>query len=129
MLKMVFTEGAPKPVGPYSQALTAGGFVWASGQIGIDPASGELVKGDVEAEAEQALRNLSRVLAAAGTGLNRVVKTLLFITDMNDFGRVNSVYARYFQEPFPARSTVQVSALPKGARVEIEAVAVLEQER
>ncbi len=124
MKKSISSEKAPKPVGPYSPAVIAGEFVWTSGQLGIDPATGELVPGGIEAETEQVLKNLAAVLEAAGSGLDRVVKTLIFITDMNQFARVNAVYARYFQEPYPARSTVQVSALPKGAMVEIEAVAL-----
>lgn len=123
MKQPVHSEKAPKPVGPYSPAVIAGEFVWTSGQLGLDPATGELVPGGIEAETEQALKNLAAVLEAAGSGLDRVVKTLIFITDMNQFAKVNAVYARYFPEPFPARSTVQVSALPKGALVEIEAVA------
>lgn len=124
MKQTVHSEKAPKPVGPYSPAVIAGEFVWTSGQLGIDPATGELVPGGIEAETEQALKNLAAVLEAAGSGLDRVIKTLIFITDMNQFARVNAVYARYFQEPYPARSTVQVSALPKGAMVEIEAIAL-----
>ncbi|MEO0008917.1 MAG: RidA family protein [candidate division WOR-3 bacterium] len=124
MKQTVHSEKAPKPVGPYSPAVITGELVWTSGQLGIDPATGELVPGGIEAETEQVLKNLAAVLEAAGSGLDRVVKTLIFITDMNQFARVNAVYARYFQEPYPARSTVQVSALPKGAMVEIEAVAL-----
>ncbi len=124
MKQSISSEKAPKPVGPYSPAVIAGEFVWTSGQLGIDPTTGELVPGGIEAETEQVLKNLAAVLEAAGSGLDRVVKTLIFITDMNQFARVNAVYARYFQEPYPARSTVQVSALPKGAMVEIEAVAL-----
>ncbi len=124
MKQTVHSEKAPKPVGPYSPAVIAGEFVWTSGQLGIDPKTGELVPGGIEAEVEQALKNLAAVLEVAGSGLDRVIKTLIFITDMNQFARVNAVYARYFQEPYPARSTVQVSALPKGAMVEIEAVAL-----
>ncbi|MEO0020905.1 MAG: RidA family protein [candidate division WOR-3 bacterium] len=124
MKQTVHSEKAPRPVGPYSPAVIAGEFVWTSGQLGIDPRTGELVPGGIEAETEQVLKNLAAVLEAAGSGLDRVVKTMIFITDMNQFARVNAVYARYFQEPYPARSTVQVSALPKGAMVEIEAVAL-----
>ncbi|MEO0022836.1 MAG: RidA family protein [candidate division WOR-3 bacterium] len=124
MKQSISSEKAPRPVGPYSPAVIAGEFVWTSGQLGIDPTTGELVPGGIEAETEQVLKNLAAVLEAAGSGLDRVVKTMIFITDMNQFARVNAVYARYFQEPYPARSTVQVSALPKGAMVEIEAVAL-----
>jgi len=121
--QVVRTENAPEPVGPYSQAVVVGNLVWTSGQIGIDPQTGKLVSGGIETETEQVLKNLVAVLAAAGSGLDRVIKTTIFITDMNEFARVNAIYARYFQEPYPARSTVQVSALPKGAAVEIEVVA------
>jgi 2-iminobutanoate/2-iminopropanoate deaminase len=125
MKKAVHTINAPAPVGPYSQAVVSGNLIWTSGQIGIQPETGELVTGGIEAEFEQALKNLSAVLGACGIGLDRVIKTLIFITDISQFARVNAVYERYFKEPFPARSTVQVSALPKGASVEIEAVAEL----
>ncbi len=123
MKRIVNTEEAPKPVGPYSQAVIVGNLVFTSGQIGIDPKTGELVTGGIAEETEQVIKNLAAVLKSAGAGLDRVLKTLIFITDINQFGTVNQVYARYFQEPYPARSTVQVTALPKGARVEIEAVA------
>lgn len=123
MRQVVRTENAPEPVGPYSQAVVVGNLVWTSGQIGIDPQTGKLVSGGIETETEQVLKNLVAVLAAAGSGLDRVIKTTIFITDMNEFARLNAIYARYFQEPYPARSTVQVSALPKGAAVEIEVVA------
>lgn len=123
MRAVVYTDNAAKPVGPYSQAIVIGNLVWTSGQIGIDPGTGELVDGGIEAETEQVMKNLSAVLAAAGSGIDRVIKSLIFITDMKDFARVNAVYSRYFQEPFPARSTVQIAALPKGAKVEIEVVA------
>lgn len=124
MKKAISSERAPQPVGPYSQAVIGGDFVWTSGQIGIDPTTGELVTGGIEAETEQVMKNLIAVLEACGTDLNRVVKTLIFITDMNQFAKVNEVYARHFQKPYPARSTVQVSSLPKGASVEIEVVAM-----
>lgn len=123
MRQVVRTENAPEPVGQYSQAVVVGNLVWTSGQIGIDPQTGKLVSGGIETETEQVLKNLVAVLAAAGSGLDRVIKTTIFISDMNEFARVNAIYARYFQEPYPARSTVQVSALPKGAAVEIEVVA------
>jgi 2-iminobutanoate/2-iminopropanoate deaminase len=123
--KTVYTENAPEPVGPYSQAIVSGNLLWTSGQIGINPKTGELVTGGIEAETEQVLKNLKAVLEASGSSLDRVIKTLIFITDMSQFARVNAVYARYFSQPFPARSTVQVAALPKGASVEIEAVAEL----
>ena len=119
----VMTDRAPKPIGPYSQAVRCGSLVFTSGQIPVDPGTGRLVSGDIAQEAEQVFRNLAQVLEAAGTSLDRAVKVTVFLTDLGDFGRVNEVYARQFSKPFPARSTVQVAALPAGARVEIEAVA------
>jgi 2-iminobutanoate/2-iminopropanoate deaminase len=117
------TSGAPAAIGPYSQAITSGDLVFCSGQVGSDPASGELVPGGVEAEAERALRNLSAVLDAAGVGFADVVKTTIFLADIGDFAAVNAIYARFMPDPPPARSTFAVAALPKGARIEIEAVA------
>jgi len=119
----ILTEKAPQPIGPYSQAVRHGNLVFTSGQIPIDPATGNLVTGDIVRETEQVFANLAAVLAAAGTSLGRAVKTTVFLTDMGLFSRVNEVYARHFKEPFPARSTVQVAALPKGVSVEIEVVA------
>lgn len=119
----VRTEKAPAPVGPYSQAVVFGELVFSSGQIALDPATGQMVSDSIEAEAEQVFRNLAAVLEAAGSGMDRAVKVTVFLTDLADFGRVNEVYARVFGEPFPARSCFEVSALPKGARVEVEAVA------
>lgn len=121
-IQAIATDQAPAAIGPYSQAVVVGDLVFCSGAIGIDPATGELVAG-VEAQTERALRNLGAVLAAAGTDLARVVKTTVFLADIADFTAVNAVYARHFQEPFPARSTFAVVALPRGARVEIEAIA------
>jgi 2-iminobutanoate/2-iminopropanoate deaminase len=117
------TSGAPAAVGPYSQGISVDGFVFCSGQIGLDPASGELVPGGVEAEADRALRNLAAVLDAAGLTMADVAKTTLFLADIDDFGRVNEIYARHFPDPQPARSTFAVGALPKGAQVEVEAIA------
>jgi 2-iminobutanoate/2-iminopropanoate deaminase len=119
----VHTSGAPAAVGPYSQGISVDGFVFCSGQIGLDPATGELVSGGVEAEADRALRNLAAVLDAAGMTMSDVVKTTLFLADIGDFARVNDVYARHFADPPPARSTFAVGALPKGAQVEVEAIA------
>ena len=121
--KAILTDNAPKPIGPYSQAVRLGNLVFASGQIPIDPATGNLVAGDIAKETEQVFANLAAVLAEAGTSLERAVKTTVFLTDMGLFSRVNEVYARHFKEPFPARSTVQVAALPKGVAIEIEVVA------
>ena len=121
--KAILTDKAPKPIGPYSQAVRYGNLVFTSGQIPIDPATGNLVTGDIVKETEQVFTNLAAVLEAAGTNLGRAVKTTVFLTDMGLFGKVNEVYARYFHEPFPARSTVQVADLPKGVSIEIEVVA------
>lgn len=125
---VVATDNAPKAIGPYSVAIKAGSFVFTSGQIGLDPATGNMVEGGVEAETRQALTNLSKILEAAGTSLAQVVKTTVFLRDMGDFARMNAVYAEFFVQNPPARSAVQVAALPKAAAVEIEAVAVLPAE-
>ena len=114
---------APAAIGPYSQALVAGPYVWCSGQIPLDPATGQLVGGPFEDQVRRVIENLSAVLRAAGSELDRVVKTTVFLTDLADFAALNAVYAEYFGPTPPARSTVQVAALPRGARVEIEAVA------
>jgi len=116
------TNGAPAAIGPYSQAIRSGEFVFCSGQLGLDPSSGELVEG-IEAQANRSLRNLQSVLDAAGLGLDDIVKTTIFLADMNDFATVNAVYATFMPEPPPARSTIGVAALPKGGLVEIEAIA------
>ena len=118
----VATDAAPAAIGPYSQAVRAHRLVFCSGQLGMDPATGELVAG-VERQTERALVNLEAVLAAAGATMDDVVKTTIFLVDMADFAAVNAVYARHFAEPFPARSTVAVAALPRAGRVEIEATA------
>lgn len=122
--KRINAAEAPAAIGPYSHAIEASGFLFVSGQLGIDPAAGALVTGGVRPEAVQALENLKAVLAAAELGLGDVVKTTVFLADMADFAAVNEVYAGYFPADPPARSAVQVGALPKGGRVEIEAVAV-----
>lgn len=124
-MEVVSTENAPKALGPYSQAVKAGGFVWCSGQIPIDPAVNAVTAETVEAQTRQAIANLAAVLKAAGAGLDRVVKTTVFISDMNDFAAVNAVYAEMFGETKPARSCVQVARLPKDVKIEIEAVASL----
>jgi 2-iminobutanoate/2-iminopropanoate deaminase len=124
--KLVFASGAPTPVGPYSQAIVAGGFVFASGQIPLDPATGKLVEGEIEAQASRVLDNLRAVLEAAGSSLDHVVRASVYLADLAVFPRVNAVYARYFTaEPKPARTTIQVAALPLGAQVEIDAIATL----
>lgn len=122
--KVIHTDLAPAAIGPYSQAIEVNGFVFASGQIPIDPATGEMVANDVKEQARRALTNASEVLKAAGTDLNHVIKTTVFLADMNDFAAVNEVYATFFEAPFPARSAVAVKALPKGALVEVECIAV-----
>lgn len=123
LLRPVHTDAAPKAVGPYSQAIIANGMVYCAGQIPLDPATGELIVGDVTAEARRVLQNLTAVLAAAGARLDTVVKTTVFLTNLDDFAAMNAVYAEAFGDHRPARSTIQVSRLPKGARVEIEAIA------
>ena len=123
MKQIVKTKQAPQAIGPYSQAVRAGGFVFASGQIPLDPETGEFVAGGVAEQTEQVLRNLSAVLEAAGASLDRVVKTTVFLADMNDFAAMNEVYGRYFKEDAPARATVEAARLPRDARVEIEAIA------
>ena len=122
-LETIKTAAAPAAVGPYSQAVKAGDWLFCSGQIGLNPNDGKLVPGGVEAETRQALANLDAVLQAAGLNRQSVVKTTVFMTDMKTFPTMNAVYAAFFMAPFPARSTVQAGALPKGACVEIEAVA------
>lgn len=124
MRQQVETGGAPAAIGPYSQGIRTGSLVFAAGQVGLDPASGELVQGGVAEQTERALRNVTAVLDAAGASLERVVKTTVFLADMDDFAAMNEVYARHFSAPFPARSTVAVKTLPKGALVEVEAIAV-----
>ena len=124
MKKKIESTEAPAAIGPYSQAITSGGMVFVSGMLGIDPASGNL-RETVAEQAEQALKNLCAVLKEAGTDSAKVVKTTVFLTDMGAFGEVNAIYERFFTAPFPARSCVQVSALPKGGQFEIEATAEL----
>jgi 2-iminobutanoate/2-iminopropanoate deaminase len=122
----VHTESAPAPFAgaPYSQAMISGDLVFASGQVAIDPATGKLVEGGVAEQTEQVLRNVRAVLEEAGSGLDRVLKTTVFLTDLGTFAAMNDVYARHLSEPYPGRSTVEVSALPAGALVEIECIAV-----
>lgn len=123
--KRVHTDNAPAAVGPYSQAISIGDFVFTAGQVALDPASGQIVGSDVTAQTEQVMSNLRAVLAAAGTGLEHVIKTTVFLQSMGDFAAMNAVYAQHFSEPFPARSTVEVGALPKGGLVEIECIALV----
>ena len=119
----VSTSGAPSAIGPYSQGITSGDLIFCSGQLGLDPATGDMVEGGVGAQAERALRNLSAVLDAAGATFDDVVKTTIFLADIGDFATVNAVYATFMPDPPPARSTFAVGALPKGGLVEIEAIA------
>ena len=125
MKSKVQTEHAPAAIGPYSQAIKAGGFVFVSGQIPIDPQTGQFVSGGVAEQTERVLKNLSAVLEAAGSSLEQVVKTTVFLADMKDFGAMNEVYARFFSAEPPARATVAAAGLPRDARVEIEAVALV----
>ena len=125
MVQIIDTPDAPKALGPYSQAIKAGGFVWCSGQIPIDPATNTILAETIEDQTRQAITNLKNVLEAAGAGLDKVVKTTVFISDMNDFAALNAVYAEMFGSTKPARSCVQVARLPKDVKVEIEAIAAL----
>ncbi len=124
-MKTIATNDAPKAIGPYSQAVVQGGVVYTAGQIALDPATMELVPGDVSAQTEQVLSNLGAVLAAAGSSLEQVLKTTVYLADMADFQAMNAVYSRQFGDHRPARSTVAAAGLPKGARVEIDAVALV----
>jgi 2-iminobutanoate/2-iminopropanoate deaminase len=125
MKDVVLTARGPKPIGPYSQAVKSGGFVFVSGQVALDPQSGEFVGTEVRQQTERVLENLKAILEAAGVSLHHVVKTTVFLKDMNDFSAMNEVYAKYFSAAPPARSTVQAARLPKDALVEIDVVAVL----
>ncbi|SCG83711.1 UPF0076 protein [Proteiniborus sp. DW1] len=124
-LKSIFTEEAPKAIGPYSQAIGAGNMLFTSGQLGINPATGNIVEGTIQDETRQALNNLKAVLEAAGASLSNVVKTTVFIKDMNQFGLINEVYGEFFNEHKPARSCVEVARLPKDGNVEVEAIAII----
>jgi 2-iminobutanoate/2-iminopropanoate deaminase len=123
MKRAISTSEAPAALGPYSQAIATGNFLFCAGQVPLEASSGQLVEGDISAQATQVLENLGAVLRANGMGFTDVVKTTVFLTNLDEFAAMNAVYATYFTEPYPARSTVQVSALPKGARVEIELIA------
>ena len=123
-LKTVLTDGAPTAIGPYSQGIVANGFLFTAGQIALDPSTGQIIEGDIKAQTERVLKNLTEVLTAAGASWKDVVKTTVFLHDMNDFPAVNETYARMIGDARPARSTVQVSGLPRGVLVEIDAIAV-----
>lgn len=122
-MKAIQTNNAPAAIGPYSQAIEVNGFIFASGQIPIDPATGEFVKGGIKEQTRQSLLNVKSILIAAGTDLNHVVKTTVFLSDMANFTAMNEVYSTFFEQPFPARSAVAVKDLPKGALVEVEVLA------
>jgi len=124
MREVIATDNGPKAIGPYSQAITANGFVFVSGQVALDPATQQVVTGDVAAQTERALQNLAGILKAAGTSLDRAVKTTVFLKNMSDFAAMNEVYARYFTQAPPARSTVEVARLPKDVLVEIDVIAL-----
>ena len=124
MREVVSTKDAPQAIGPYSQAIKANGFVFTSGQIAIDPATQQVVTGDVAAQTDRVLRNLSEILEAAGSGLGKVVRSMVFLKSMNDFAAMNQVYGQYFSSDAPARSTVEVARLPKDVLVEIDVIAL-----
>jgi 2-iminobutanoate/2-iminopropanoate deaminase len=124
--QIVATDSAPQAIGPYSQAQRFGPFVYTAGQVAIDPATGAIVPGGIEAETRQVWANLAAVLAAAGSSVGQIIKTTVYMTDLSEFAQMNAIYAQMFSGNFPARSTVQVAALPKGGRVEIEVIAVTE---
>ncbi len=127
MIKKIHTDKAPAAIGPYSQAIAAGDMLYTSGQIPVDPATGDVVAGGIKEQAEQVLKNLGEVLKEGGASFGSVVKTTCFLADMGNFAAFNEVYGKYFSEPFPARSCVAVKALPKGVACEVEAVAVISQ--
>ena len=122
-MKKVTTPNAPTAIGPYSQGIIAGGLLFASGQIPLDPATGTIVSGGIEAQAHQAFTNVKNLVEAAGTTMSAVLKVTVFMADMADFAAVNAIYAQYFTEPYPARSAVAVKSLPKGALIEVEVIA------
>lgn len=124
MLETANTDKAPRPVGPYSQAIRAGGFLFVSGQIPLDPATGEVAGSDIAAQTRRAMENLKAILEEAGSGLNKVVKTTIYLKDLRDFARCNEIYGEYFRASKPARSTLEAAALPKGVLVEIDAIAL-----
>ena len=126
MRQAVSTASAPKAIGPYSQAVRAGALLFVSGQVPLDPATGQLVGGDIAAQTHRVFQNLGEILKAGGASFDHVVRTTVFLADMNDFAAMNEVYATYFTSPAPARATVQVSRLPKDARIEIDVIAAIE---
>ena len=124
MREVIFTKDAPQAIGPYSQAVKANGFVFVSGQVAFDPATQQIIIGDIAAQTDRVLRNLSEILKAAGSGLDKVVRTTVFLKDMGEFAAMNEVYSRYFSSAFPARSTVEVARLPRDVQVEIDVIAL-----
>lgn len=124
-IRKILTDKAPAPIGPYSQAIVANGFVYTAGQIALDPATKNLVDGDIQAQTRQVLKNVEAILKAAGASMNSVVKTTVFLKDMGEFAKMNEVYSQFFSESAPARSTVEVARLPRDVKVEIEAIAVV----
>ncbi len=123
MKEEIFTKSAPKPIGPYSQGIKVGDFLFLSGQIPLNPATGDIIIGDIEAQTEQVMSNIKSVLKEAGMDFSNVIKTTIYLTDLQHFSKVNEVYERYVEKPYPARTTVEVKGLPKGALVEIEVIA------
>jgi 2-iminobutanoate/2-iminopropanoate deaminase len=124
MRDVIATDGAPKAIGPYSQAIRAGGLLFTSGQVAIDPATQQVIAGDVAAQTDRVMKNLAAILETAGSSLEKVVRCTVFLKNMNDFGAMNEVYARYFKQAPPARSTVEVARLPKDVQVEIDVIAL-----
>jgi 2-iminobutanoate/2-iminopropanoate deaminase len=124
MRDVIATDGAPKAIGPYSQAIRAGGLLFTSGQVAIDPATQQVIAGDIAAQTDRVMKNLSAILETAGSSLEKVVRCTVFLKNMNDFGAMNEVYARYFKQAPPARSTVEVARLPKDVQVEIDVIAL-----
>lgn len=125
--EIIFTENAPKAIGPYSQAVKSGGFLFVSGQVALNPSTGDLMNSSIEEQAEQVIKNLSAICEAANTNLSNIVKLTIYITDMSDFSIVNNAMESHFESPYPARATVEVSALPLGVNVEMDAVVVLDE--
>lgn len=126
--KTIYTQNAPAPIGPYSQAIEANSFIFTAGQIPLDPVTGQLVQGDIKEQVRQALANLRAILESEGLTLNNIVKTTVYLKDMNEFAAMNDVYSEFFGESKPARTTVEVSRLPRDVKVEIEAIAAIEQQ-
>ena len=124
MKELIVTDSGPKAIGPYSQAVRANGFIFVSGQIALDPRTQELVPGDITQQTERVIENLKGILQAAGSSLDKVVRTTVFLADMNEFGAMNQTYSKYFRQDFPARSTVQAARLPRDVRVEIDVIAL-----